>query len=178
MKFVARLTLEELILVVVNNHRFMVEVKIPPEGTLVAGKYGFTPIKLKAIANRNHWATRNVENAMPESYSIDRAGSTIQSSSASLRASFHRSLSIAIMKVLEVEPCDRVSLHTQCGVDGHHQHGDSARWTEICKQVQLSVNGRPMVDFRHPVCIHGRNKTTLLRIWTLRLMIAEGLRMW
>ena len=65
-KFVARLTLEELILVVVNNHRFMVEVKIPPEGTLVAGKYGFTPIKLKAIANHNHWATRNVENAMPE----------------------------------------------------------------------------------------------------------------
>ena len=60
-KYDVNLTNDELLRVISSNHRFMLEVKIAPKGTLVGGKYQYTPLRIKAIQNRN-----NVQDALPE----------------------------------------------------------------------------------------------------------------
>ena len=44
----------------------MLEVKIAPKGTLVGGKYQYTPLRIKAIQNHNEWSSNNVQEALPE----------------------------------------------------------------------------------------------------------------
>ena len=65
-KYDVNLTNDELLRVITSNHRFMLEVKIARKGTLVGGKYQYTPLRIKAMQNHNEWSNNNVQDALPE----------------------------------------------------------------------------------------------------------------
>lgn len=54
-------TIDDLLVVITSNHRFMLEVKIAPNGTLAGGKRQYTPLRVKAIQHHNNWSYQNVE---------------------------------------------------------------------------------------------------------------------
>ena len=65
-KYRQSLTIDDMLVVITSNHRFMMEIKVAPKGTLVGGKRPYTPMRLKAIQHHNDWSYQNVEEALPE----------------------------------------------------------------------------------------------------------------
>ena len=65
-EYAVNLTNDELLRVITSNHRFMMEVKIAPKGTLVGEKYQCTPLQMKAIQNHNEWSYASDPDALPE----------------------------------------------------------------------------------------------------------------
>ena len=65
-KYAVNLTNDELLRAITPKNRFMLEVKIAPKGTLVGGKYQYTPLRIKVIQNHNKWSYNTVQDALPE----------------------------------------------------------------------------------------------------------------
>ena len=64
-KYAVNLTNDELLRVITSNHRLMLE-GYAKKGTLVGGKYQYTPLTIKAIQNHNEWSYNTVQDALPE----------------------------------------------------------------------------------------------------------------
>ena len=52
-KYMQSLTVDDMLVVLMSNHRFMMEIKVAPKGTLVGGKRQYTPLRLKTIQHHN-----------------------------------------------------------------------------------------------------------------------------
>ena len=154
-KYDINLTNDELLRVITSNHRFMLEVKIAPKGTLVGGKYQYTPLRIKAIQNHNEWSSANVQDALPEH---ERFTSLDQEYGAAdfQAGKFPQLPRGALGRVGDVAPTI-----VYRGIPRHHQQGFNPGWQPNRCSLHLPYKGRSLDHLRHRLCCNGCHAPSL-----------------
>ena len=160
-KYDVNLTNDELLTVITSNHRFMLEVRIAPKGTLVGGKYQYTPLRIKAIQNHNEWSNNNVKDALPEHerfVTLDEEYTSVEY----LAGKFPRVPRGALGKVKEVAPtilyhythrAALVEIINMGLIPGGNRTG--ARFTFLTKEDPWTISGTDYAAMAatRPICV-------------------------